>query len=73
MDFPLYVEAVQTRDEPPTPYEEKLAGLIQRVFAEGHVELPALVRGLNEHGSAAPDGKPWDEQTFRAEMQRLGA
>lgn len=73
MDFPPYLEAVQTRDEPPTPYETKLAGLIQKVFTDGHYELSALVQALNEHRSTAPDGRPWTEESFRAEMQRLGA
>lgn len=73
METPLYLEPVQTRDDPATPYEVKLAGLIQRVFAEGHWELPELVQGLNEHGSTAPDGSAWTETTFRSEMERLGA
>jgi hypothetical protein len=73
MDFPLYVEAVQTRDAPATPYENKLAGLIQQVFADGHYALSALIAGLNERGSTAPDGQPWNESSFRTEMKRLGA
>jgi hypothetical protein len=73
METPLYQEPVQTRDEPATPYEMKLAGLIQVVFAEGHYELPELVKGLNDHGSSAPDGSAWTEETFRSEMHRLGA
>ena len=73
METPLYQEPVQTRDVPATPYEVKLAGLIQTVFAEGHYELPELVKGLNARGSSAPDGSAWTEDNFRAEMQRLGA
>lgn len=72
MEFPLYLEPVQTRDEPATAYETKLAGLIQRVFADGHYELADLVRGLNEHGSTSPDGRPWTEASFRTEMKKLG-
>ncbi|HET9498968.1 MAG TPA: recombinase-like helix-turn-helix domain-containing protein [Marmoricola sp.] len=73
MQTPLYQEPVQTRDVPASPYEVKLAGLIQAIFAEGHYELAELVKGLNDHGSAAPDGSAWTEETFRNEMQRLGA
>jgi hypothetical protein len=73
MQTPLYQEAVQTRDEPASPYEVKLAGLIQKIFAEGHYELPELVKGLNDHGSTAPDGSAWTEESFRTELQRLGA
>lgn len=73
METPLYLEPMQTRDEPPSPYEAKLAGLIQTVFAEGHYELPELIKGINDRGSTAPDGSAWTEETFRAEMNRLGA
>jgi hypothetical protein len=73
METPLYLEPVQTRDEPASPYEVKLAGLIQKIFAEGHYGLPELVKGLNDHGSTAPDGSAWTEESFRSEMQRLGA
>ncbi|OUZ09253.1 hypothetical protein BHE97_11025 [Aeromicrobium sp. PE09-221] len=72
MESPLYLEPMQTRDEPPTPYERKLAGLIHAIFSEGHETLPALVGALNERGSTAPDGSEWTEETFRAEMRRLG-
>lgn len=68
-----YLEPNQTRDGSLTPYEAKLAGIIQQVFADGHYELPALVQGLNDHGSLAPNGQPWTEQAFRTEMSRLGA
>lgn len=73
METPLYQEPVQTRDEPASPYEVKLAGLIQKIFAEGHYELSELVKGLNDHGSTAPEGGAWTEENFRTEMQRLGA
>lgn len=73
METPLYLEPMQTRDEPPSQYEAKLAGLIQKIFAEGHYELSELVKGLTDHGSVAPDGSPWTEESFRTEMSRLGA
>lgn len=76
MDTPLYLEPMQTRDEPPSPYEAKLAGLIQTVFAEGpdgNVELGDLIRALNDRGSTAPDGSAWTEDSFRTELNRLGA
>lgn len=73
METPLYLEPVQTRDEQASPYEVKLAGLIQKIFADGHYELPELVKGLNDHGSTAPDGSAWTEESFRSEMSRLGA
>lgn len=73
METPLYQEANQTRDEPASPYEVKLANLIHACFADGAEELAELVQGLNDRGSKAPDGSPWTEETFQTEMQRLGA
>ena len=73
METPLYQEPVQTREAPASPYEVKLAGLIETIFADGHTDLPELVKGLNDHGSTAPGGSAWTEKSFRTEMQRLGA
>lgn len=57
----------------PTPYEYKLAATLEEVFThEGH-ELTDVVRGLNARKVHTPDGAPWTEESFRAEMNRLGA
>ncbi|QFG23608.1 recombinase-like helix-turn-helix domain-containing protein [Actinomadura sp. WMMB 499] len=69
----LYLEVHQTRDREPTPYERKLAGAIEEVFATGAHDLPALVAGLRERGITGPDGAPLTEDAFRSEMTRLGA
>ena len=69
----LYLNARQSRDGEPTPYETRLAGAVEEVFGSGVHDLSGLVAGLNERGLAAPDGAPWTEQSFTAEMQRLGA
>ncbi|MFD0900635.1 recombinase-like helix-turn-helix domain-containing protein [Actinomadura sediminis] len=69
----LYLEVHQTRDREPTPYELKLAGAIEEVFATGVHDLPGLVAGLRARGVTAPGGEPLTEDTFRAEMSRLGA
>ena len=42
-------------------------------FADGATELTELVQGLNDHGSTAPDGSAWTEETFQTEMKKLGA
>ena len=68
-----YLEVHQSRTHEPTPYELKLAATLEEVFTkEGH-ELPAVVAGLNARQVPAPDGAQWTEQSFRAEMHRLGA
>ncbi|RFU87227.1 hypothetical protein DY218_07590 [Streptomyces triticagri] len=68
-----YLEIHQSRTHEPTPYELKLAATLEEVFTvEGH-ELADVIRGLNARQVHAPDGRPWTEQTFRTELDRLGA
>lgn len=68
-----YLVTHQTRTADPTAYELKLAGAIEEVFGTGRHDLPGLLSGLNDMGVLAPGGAPWSEESFRAEMQRLGA
>ena len=63
----------QTRSWPPPPYEVKLAGAIEEVFASGTHDLAGLVAGLNAAGIAAPDGAAWTEERFVEQMRVLGA
>lgn len=63
----------QTRRWPPPPYEVKLAGAIEEVFAGGTHDLAGLVAGLNAAGMAAPDGGAWTEERFVEQMRVLGA
>ncbi|MGW0550287.1 recombinase-like helix-turn-helix domain-containing protein [Streptomyces altiplanensis] len=68
-----YLEVHQSRTHEPSPYACKLAATLEEVYTdEGH-ELADVVRGLNARRVHAPDGQPWTEQSFRAEMHRLGA
>ncbi|MET9595294.1 recombinase-like helix-turn-helix domain-containing protein [Streptomyces sp. NPDC006516] len=68
-----YLDIHQSRTHEPTPYEYKLAATLEEVFTrEGH-ELTDVVRGLNARQVHAADGTPWTEESFRAEMNRLGA
>lgn len=68
-----YLDMHQSRVTDPTPYESKLAGAIEEVFAGGAFELDALVAGLNDLGFTGPSGEPWTPTTFTNEMQRMGA
>lgn len=67
-----YLQEHQARDHEPTPYEAHLAGAIEEVFATGIHDLAGLVEGLRVRGLRATDGQDWTEDSFRAEMARLG-
>lgn len=67
-----YLDPHQTHPDPISPYEAKLSGAIMEVFGRGVHDLPGLIAGLNGLGLNAPDGSPWNDENFRAEMRRLG-
>jgi hypothetical protein len=69
----LYLVEHQARTSDPTAYEVKLSGAIEEVFGVGRHDLAGLVSGLNDMGVLGPGGQPWTEESFRDEMQRLGA
>lgn len=68
-----WLEPRQVQTRPPTAYENLLADAIEAAFAAGIRELPQLVARLNDEGVRAPDGQPWTESRFEAEIKRLGA
>lgn len=68
-----YLVIHQSRDGDPSPYETKLAAAIEEIFARGVHDLPGLLAELNGNGHQSPDGTPWTEASFTAEMHRLGA
>ncbi|MFE5209827.1 recombinase-like helix-turn-helix domain-containing protein [Streptomyces sp. NPDC056600] len=68
-----YVVVHQTRTHEPTAYELKLAGALEEVYAKQGHELADVVRGLNSSSVFPPDGGTWTEESFRAEIERLGA
>ena len=68
-----YLVKHQTRTSDPTSYELKLAGAIEEVFGSGRHDLAGVVDGLNDMGVSGPGGERWTEESFTAEMQRLGA
>ena len=63
----------QHRAEPPSEFEDRLGDALEVIFDRGIEELPELVRQLNACGSRDRGGAPWTEDTFQAEMRRLGA
>jgi hypothetical protein len=63
----------QTRAAPPTGYESSLGDALEEIFEEGHETLESVVARLNALGVRAPDGTPWEEESFQAVMKQLGA
>ncbi|EHN73026.1 recombinase-like helix-turn-helix domain-containing protein [Streptomyces coelicoflavus] len=68
-----YLAPHQTRDHEPTPYELKLARTLEDIFTKDGHELTDVIDGLNSRQLRTPTGEPWTEESFRAEMNRLGA
>jgi len=69
----LYLNPNQTREREPTAAENAIADVIERSYAAGIHTWEGLVAELIEANVAAPDGKPWTEESFKREMARLGA
>ncbi|MFE7170020.1 recombinase-like helix-turn-helix domain-containing protein [Streptomyces sp. NPDC057616] len=63
----------QTRDHEPSPYELRLARTLEDIFTKDGHELTDVIDGLNSRRLHTPTGEPWTEESFRAEMHRLGA
>ena len=63
----------QTRAAPPTEYENRLGEALEEIFDADIDQLSDVVTKLNELGVQAPDGEAWTEDSFQAEMTRLGA
>jgi len=62
----------QTRAAAPTEYEVQLGDALEAIFGDGHEELTDVVAQLNERGIQSPHGGAWTEDSFQAEMKRLG-
>lgn len=62
----------QSRAAAPTDYENALGDALENLFRNGVTELSEIVAGLNASGMHGPDGRYWTEESFQAEMARLG-
>jgi len=62
----------QTRAAVPTDHENRLGDALQEIFAEGIYDLPGIVAALNGRGVGSAAGAAWTEESFVAEMARLG-
>jgi recombinase-like protein len=61
----------QNRAEPPTEFENRLGDALEQIFGTGIDSLTEVVQELNKI-MADRAGKPWTEESFQAEMKRLG-
>lgn len=66
-----YLQPRQAQQRPATLYEDLLGDAIERAFAGGAHELPALVERLNREGLATPSGQAWTTENYCHEMQAL--
>jgi len=62
----------QTREREPTDYELELAAALSALFEQGQHELADIVAGLGASSVRMPTGEPWTEESFVAEIRRLG-
>lgn len=69
----LQLNPTQARRRPPTSYEHALADELEAIFGKGVWDLPGVVAALNATSLRLPAGAAWTEQTFAAELARLGA
>ncbi len=68
-----FLQPNQAQQRPPTPFEDLLGDALERAFSSGITELAPLVVYLNQSGPLGPNGQQWTEQTFEAEIHKLGA
>jgi len=68
----LYLDPVQSRNQPPTAYEQALGDVLEDAFRHGIHELPALVEALNATNVKTPDGAAWTEASFQTVIAALG-
>ncbi|MBM3601195.1 MAG: hypothetical protein FJX35_23605 [Alphaproteobacteria bacterium] len=63
----------QTRPAPLEPYESALADALEQILGRGTHDLPGIVAGLADMKVTDSSGRPFTEQSFQAEVKRLGA
>ncbi|MFD7947306.1 recombinase-like helix-turn-helix domain-containing protein, partial [Streptomyces sp. NPDC059744] len=65
MTTPQYLNPHQARTADPTPYEKKLAAVIEDVFGSGAHDLPGLGARRKPPAQPAPAGHPGDAGPLR--------
>ena len=54
-------------------YEKKLSGALFEILSRKTHDLAGIVAALNRSGVTPSSGQSWTEESFSAEMERLGA
>ncbi len=67
-----YLNAHQSRQRAPTPYEDLLGDSIERAFAAGVTDLEALVESLNRTGPLGPNGQLWTPALYEQQIAQMG-
>lgn len=70
----VYINPHQARRRPSTQFEDLLGDSIERAYAAGIQDLPALVAFLNRTGPGCPHNEGvWTETLYEQEISRLAA
>jgi hypothetical protein len=62
----------RTKKADPSAYEQALARAIYKILESNTHGLAEIVRELNKGTVRPPSAEAWTEQSFAAEMERLG-
>lgn len=62
----------QTRPAALSAFESRLADDMMQLFSEGVEALEDIVAGLNAAGSLDPQGRPWTQESFTAQIAKAG-
>lgn len=60
----------QTRTAEPTAFENRVGDALEKAFASGVEELPALIESLRAQGCLDPQGQPWTEESLQAWLRQ---
>jgi hypothetical protein len=69
--YPRYIH--RTLKVSPSEYERALSGALFGILSRKIHDLAGIVAALNQAGVSPSSGQTWTEESFSAEMERLGA
>ena len=69
--YPRYIH--RTLNVSPSEHEKKLSGALLEILSRKTHDLAGIVAALNQSGVRPSSGQTWTEESFAAEMERLGA
>jgi hypothetical protein len=69
--YPRYIH--RTLNVAASDYEKKLSGALFALLSRKIHDLAGIVAALNQSEVRPPSGQSWTEESFAAEVERLGA